>query len=178
MNLSFPRYDKPETNSTKEKSKSQPGTLRRHADSSRNTNGADRVDSSFKSTPKHKRRRRSSFFKLPFRIWEESDDECSSICSEDLKTLVNASPKLTRRKSFIENGGNITLPLSFGSFTKPSPGQSIMSFLSSGVFTNNYAELDRENAHFHVSEALIAALEQVNNILIQMRNYCYFQHGN
>ncbi len=66
-----------------------------------------------------------------------------------------------KKKSFIENGGNIILPMSIGSFPKPSPGQSIMSFLMSGVFTQTSAELDRENAHFHISEALIAVLEQV-----------------
>ncbi|XP_065203100.1 run domain Beclin-1-interacting and cysteine-rich domain-containing protein-like isoform X2 [Planococcus citri] len=154
------RYDKPEKNLTKEKSHSLPITLRRNSDTSNNSSYTNLLETNSESTPKHKRRRRSSFFKLPFRIWEESDDESPSMCSEDTKTLVNPSPKLTRRKSFIENGGNITLPLCVGSFTKPSPGQSIMSFLSSGVFTNTYAELDRENAHFHVSEALIAALEQ------------------
>lgn len=110
-----------------------------------------------------KRKRRVSFLKLPFQIWESSDDELSN-CSDDTKTLVqnNAISETDgRKKSFIENGGNIALPMTIGSYPKPSPGQSIMSFLSSGAFTRTNAELDRENAHFSVAEALIAVLEQV-----------------
>lgn len=50
-----------------------------------------------------------------------------------------------------------------GSFPKPRRGQSLTSFLRSKLFAN--AELDRENAHFAVSEAIIAAIEQVNYFL-------------
>jgi hypothetical protein len=110
-----------------------------------------------------KKRRRSSFFKLPFRIWEgeESSDD-DSVCSGDSRTLVQANAATAMKKSFIENGGSIALPMSIGAFPKPSPGQSIMSFLTSGVFSHHMnAELDRENAHFNVSEAMIATLEQV-----------------
>lgn len=113
-----------------------------------------------------KRKRRVSFLKLPFKIWESSDEEHSN-CSDDTKTLVqnNAISEAGSKKSFIENGGSITLPMTIGSYPKPSPGQSIMSFLSSGVFTRTNAELDRENAHFSVAEALIAVLEQVRTIV-------------
>ncbi|KAF6021465.1 KIAA0226 [Bugula neritina] len=42
--------------------------------------------------------------------------------------------------------------------TQPSPGESLKSYLSSQDF-DTCAELDRENAHFAISEALIAAIE-------------------
>lgn len=160
------RYDRPGS-STKERRSS---ALTNHRSentlkSSESVSSVDAIGAEEKSSYKGKRRRRSSFFKLPFRIWEDSEDE-RSIGSDDSKTLVqtNATLKSSDKKSFIENGGNITLPMSLGSFPKPSPGQSIMSFLTSGVFSQMNAELDRENAHFNISEAMIAALEQVRNL--------------
>ncbi|XP_059171360.1 run domain Beclin-1-interacting and cysteine-rich domain-containing protein-like [Physella acuta] len=45
-----------------------------------------------------------------------------------------------------------------GTLTKPVEGQSLMSYLSSQDF-NTCANLEKENAHFHISEALIAAFE-------------------
>lgn len=65
------------------------------------------------------------------------------------------------KKSFIEDGGSSVLPMATGFFPQPLQGQSIMSFLSSGQFAKASAELDRENAHFSISEAMIAAIEQV-----------------
>ncbi|CAE1257261.1 RUBCN [Acanthosepion pharaonis] len=44
--------------------------------------------------------------------------------------------------------------------THPAPGQSLMSFLSSQDF-HTCANLDRENAHFSISEILISAIEQM-----------------
>lgn len=65
------------------------------------------------------------------------------------------------QKSFIEDGGNSVLPMSTGFFPRPSKGQSLTSFLSSGQFSHANAELDRENAHFSISEAMIAVIEQI-----------------
>lgn len=45
-------------------------------------------------------------------------------------------------------------------FPHPHQGQSLFSFLSSNEF-NISAELDRENAHFSISEALIAVIERM-----------------
>ncbi|CAN7996306.1 unnamed protein product, partial [Ixodes hexagonus] len=45
-------------------------------------------------------------------------------------------------------------------FPRPHRGQSLTSFLSSADFST-CAELDRENAHIYVSEALIAAMEHL-----------------
>ncbi|XP_066992565.2 run domain Beclin-1-interacting and cysteine-rich domain-containing protein [Anabrus simplex] len=65
------------------------------------------------------------------------------------------------KKSFIEDGGSSVLPMATGFFPRPLQGQSLTSFLSSGQFARPSAELDRENAHFSISEAMIAAIEQV-----------------
>ncbi|XP_063236877.1 run domain Beclin-1-interacting and cysteine-rich domain-containing protein isoform X2 [Bacillus rossius redtenbacheri] len=68
---------------------------------------------------------------------------------------------LGKKKSFIEDGGSSVLPMATGFFPRPTEGQSLESFLSSGDFSRPSAELDRENAHFSISEAMIAAIEQV-----------------
>jgi len=46
-------------------------------------------------------------------------------------------------------------------FPRPKPGESLVSFLSSADLYKNCGALDRENAHFYISEALMAAFEQV-----------------
>lgn len=46
-------------------------------------------------------------------------------------------------------------------FPRPTKGQTLTSFLTSSQFTRANAELDRENAHFSISEAMIAAMEQI-----------------
>lgn len=65
------------------------------------------------------------------------------------------------KKTFIEDGGMSVLPMTTGYFPKPSKGQSLLSFLTSGDFARANAELDRENAHFCISEAIISAMEQI-----------------
>ncbi|XKL60949.1 hypothetical protein PGB90_008006 [Kerria lacca] len=108
----------------------------------------------------------------------DSLDSLSNISATD--TVINMSkikkPKRRRhqtsitgmnnKKSFIENDGHIMLPMSTGSFPKPALRQSIISFLSSGVFTQTNADLDRENAHFNIAEALVTALKQYMNQLL------------
>ncbi|KAJ8030435.1 Run domain Beclin-1-interacting and cysteine-rich domain-containing protein [Holothuria leucospilota] len=51
-------------------------------------------------------------------------------------------------------------PMVDGYFPQPSEGESLMSFLSSQDFAT-CPELDRENAHFCISEAIISAVEQI-----------------
>lgn len=65
------------------------------------------------------------------------------------------------RKTFIEDGGSSVLPMFTGYFPRPFKGQSLTSFLISSQFTRANAELDRENAHFCISDAIIAAMEQI-----------------
>lgn len=90
----------------------------------------------------------------------ESELDASKLfaASTDLGTSV--SPQI--RKRFMEDGGHsITPAADNGFFPRPEPGQSLIGFLSSKGFHKQYAELDRENAHFNISEAVIAALTQV-----------------
>ncbi|BFZ06127.1 hypothetical protein BsWGS_09166 [Bradybaena similaris] len=47
-----------------------------------------------------------------------------------------------------------------GTFTKPTEGQSLMSYLTSQDF-NTCANLEKENAHFRICEALIEAFESM-----------------
>ena len=68
------------------------------------------------------------------------------------------------RRRFMEDGGRSVTPMATGFFPRPTEGQSIQSFLSSGQFSSN-VELDRENAHFSISEAMISAIEQVHILL-------------
>ncbi|XP_076269262.1 run domain Beclin-1-interacting and cysteine-rich domain-containing protein rubicon isoform X2 [Rhynchophorus ferrugineus] len=64
-------------------------------------------------------------------------------------------------KRFIEDGGMSILPMSTGYFPKPMKGQTLTSFLTSSKLARSNAELDRENAHFSISEAIISAMEQL-----------------
>lgn len=48
-----------------------------------------------------------------------------------------------------------------GSQTRPKQGQSLTSFLQAAQFYRANTELERENAHFSVSEAMISAIEQI-----------------
>lgn len=66
------------------------------------------------------------------------------------------------RKRFMEDGGHsITPEADNGFFPRPQPGQSLIGFLSSKEFNKQHAALDRENAHFSVSEAIIGVFTQV-----------------
>lgn len=76
----------------------------------------------------------------------------------------------TPRKSFMEDGGSSVQPMATGYFPRPAEGQSLTSFLSTARFSRAHdAELDRENAHFSVCEAMIAAIEQVKCNRLQRR---------
>lgn len=67
------------------------------------------------------------------------------------------------KKTFIEDGGMSVLPMATGYFPKPTKGQSLTSFLQSSQFSRANAELDRENAHFSISEAIISAMERIKS---------------
>lgn len=76
----------------------------------------------------------------------------------------------TTRKSFMEDGGSSVQPMATGYFPRPVEGQSLTSFLSSAQFSRAHdAELDRENAHFSICEAMIAAIEQIKCNRVQRR---------
>ncbi|XP_065172084.1 run domain Beclin-1-interacting and cysteine-rich domain-containing protein [Atheta coriaria] len=67
------------------------------------------------------------------------------------------------KKTFIEDGGLSVMPMATGYFPKPTKGQSLTSFLISSEQSRGNAELDRENAHFSICEAVIAAFEQIKS---------------
>lgn len=71
----------------------------------------------------------------------------------------------TPERSFMEDGGSGVQPMSIGYFPRPVEGQSLTSFLSTARFSRANAVLDRENAHFSISEAMIAAIEQVHRVV-------------
>ncbi|XP_039279573.1 run domain Beclin-1-interacting and cysteine-rich domain-containing protein isoform X2 [Nilaparvata lugens] len=132
--------------------------------------------------PSARRRRKESpkLLSVPHSIWEETDEVMAEAKAKSsgggrLKRvssspLVRSLPALAlekqhwnvaRKKSFIEDGGSSIQPMSTKFFPRPTQGQSLASFLSSSQFTRANAELDRENAHFSISEAIISAIEQV-----------------
>nr|CAD7438648.1 unnamed protein product [Timema bartmani] len=131
---------------------------------------------------------RPSELKLSSTTWDEKDEggslpryeSDSNLMHKKKKTVVvGSAPEYARewlldgtvfghkerhfaqKKSFIDSGGSTVLPMATGFFPRPAQGQSLTSFLSSGDFSRPSAELDRENAHFSISEAMIAAIEQV-----------------
>lgn len=80
---------------------------------------------------------------------------------ETKEWFVVQGKKEERKKTFMEDGGTSVLPMSTGYFPRPALGQSLTSFLSSEQFSRASAELDRENAHFSICEAMISAIEQM-----------------
>lgn len=104
-------------------------------------------------------------------IYEETDSSSTiqtgnsgkkvKLKSGSVRSLDGNRWRPVRKKSFIEGGFSVQ-PMSTAFFPKPTQGQSLTSFLSSGLFSQANAELDRENAHFSISEAIIAAIEQVS----------------
>lgn len=71
---------------------------------------------------------------------------------------VNCDNKLLKKSATFSSQQSMCCP--DGNLTHPVPGQSLISFLTSQDF-NTCANLDRENAHFSISEILISAIEQM-----------------
>lgn len=98
------------------------------------------------SVPKQKRRRTK--FTLPLKIVEEPDDETRSLISD--RTLIPYD-ELSSSK-YLNNPA-----LVYEYF----PGQDLFKYLSSGQLVQANDELERENAHFKISEVIIGFIEQV-----------------
>lgn len=109
-----------------------------------------------------KQLKRSRLFTLPLRTLEESDrdDDSLSIISDGSKTLI----------PYDEFPSSNRVRMS-GLVPEYFPGQDLFRFLSSGQFVQANAELDRENAHFKISEAIIGTIEQVGSYLLYYFNY-------
>jgi len=96
-------------------------------------------------------KRRSKLFTLPLKILEESDDDTRSNISDGSRTLI---PYDEFQPSKYMG--------TFGLVSSYFPDQDLFKFLSSGKFLQANAELDRENAHLKISEAIIGTIEQVS----------------
>lgn len=100
--------------------------------------------------PKRKKRR-SKLFTLPLKILEETDDDTRSNISDGTRTLIPYD-EMPSSKYMVKPG----------LVSRYFPGQDLFTSLSSGQFVQANAELDRENAHFNISEAIIGTIEQVS----------------
>ncbi|XP_067118474.1 run domain Beclin-1-interacting and cysteine-rich domain-containing protein isoform X1 [Centruroides vittatus] len=90
---------------------------------------------------------------------KESIVETSSNSLSLSSSLPNRLEDKNRRQSLLEEGCQVGVPTECF-FPRPQEGQSLISFLSSKDF-GTCAELDKENAHFCISEALISVIEQI-----------------
>ncbi|XP_042371812.1 run domain Beclin-1-interacting and cysteine-rich domain-containing protein isoform X5 [Plectropomus leopardus] len=87
---------------------------------------------------------------------ESAEDDCC---------MKNYSPFSPQRQDtstpsslYMESHGSQYSSVPDGMFRKPSEGQSLISYLSEQDF-GSCADLEKENAHFSISESLIAAIE-------------------
>ncbi|XP_076135330.1 run domain Beclin-1-interacting and cysteine-rich domain-containing protein isoform X2 [Alosa pseudoharengus] len=89
------------------------------------------------------------------RLESAVDDACG-------KSYDPFSPHSSERSSpsslYMESNGSQYSSVPDGMFRKPSEGQSLISYLSEQDF-GSCADLEKENAHFSISESLIAAIE-------------------
>ncbi|XP_029356838.1 run domain Beclin-1-interacting and cysteine-rich domain-containing protein isoform X2 [Echeneis naucrates] len=82
-----------------------------------------------------------------------------SCCMKDYSPFSNpCSDSSTPSSLYMESQGSQYDTVSDGMFRKPSEGQSLISYLSEQDF-GSCADLEKENAHFSISESLIAAIE-------------------
>ncbi|XP_030228189.1 run domain Beclin-1-interacting and cysteine-rich domain-containing protein isoform X1 [Gadus morhua] len=89
-------------------------------------------------------------------VAESAGDDCSIKDYNPFATHssdVSASGSLYMESNCSEHSG-----VPDGMFRKPSKGQSLISYLSEQDF-GSCADLEKENAHFSISESLIAAIE-------------------
>ncbi|XP_031430577.1 run domain Beclin-1-interacting and cysteine-rich domain-containing protein isoform X2 [Clupea harengus] len=80
-------------------------------------------------------------------------------CGKDYDPFSpNSSGRSTPSSLYMESNGSQYSSIPDGMFRKPSEGQSLISYLSEQDF-GSCADLEKENAHFSISESLIAAIE-------------------
>ncbi|XP_051930435.1 run domain Beclin-1-interacting and cysteine-rich domain-containing protein isoform X2 [Hippocampus zosterae] len=85
----------------------------------------------------------------------ESEDRCSK---EYSPFSLQPSDTSTSTSLYTDPHGSQYSRTPDGLFRKPSKGQSLISYLSEQDF-GSCADLEKENAHFSISESLIAAIE-------------------
>ncbi|KAM4629565.1 run domain Beclin-1-interacting and cysteine-rich domain-containing protein isoform 2-T2 [Polymixia lowei] len=87
---------------------------------------------------------------------ESAGDDC---CMKDYSPFSpQSSDASTTSSLYMESNGSQYGSIPDGMFRKPSEGQSLISYLSEQDF-GSCADLEKENAHFSISESLIAAIE-------------------
>lgn len=74
---------------------------------------------------------------------------------------IKIEPKHVSPMAFDETSNSIPFSSGSGFFPKPIQGQSLASFLQTAQFSRTNTEIERENAHFSVAEAMISAIEQI-----------------
>lgn len=89
-------------------------------------------------------------------VAESAGDDC---CMKDYSPFSpQRSDASTPSSLYMESNGSQNSSVPDGMFRKPSEGQSLISYLSEQDF-GSCADLEKENAHFSISESLIAAIE-------------------
>ncbi|KAL3979006.1 run domain Beclin-1-interacting and cysteine-rich domain-containing protein isoform X1 [Oreochromis aureus] len=87
---------------------------------------------------------------------ESAGEDC---CMKDYSPFSpQHSDTSTSSSLYMESHGSQYSSTSEGMFRRPSEGQSLISYLSEQDF-GSCADLEKENAHFSISESLIAAIE-------------------
>ncbi|XP_018528615.1 run domain Beclin-1-interacting and cysteine-rich domain-containing protein isoform X1 [Lates calcarifer] len=87
---------------------------------------------------------------------ESAGDDC---CMKEYSPFSpQSSDSSTPSSLYMESHGSKYSNVPDGMFRKPSEGQSLISYLSEQDF-GSCADLEKENAHFSISESLIAAIE-------------------
>ncbi|XP_062279984.1 run domain Beclin-1-interacting and cysteine-rich domain-containing protein isoform X2 [Scomber scombrus] len=87
---------------------------------------------------------------------ESAGDNC---CIKDYSPFSPQRSNVSTTSSlYMESNGSQYSSVPDGMFRKPSEGQSLISYLSEQDF-GSCADLEKENAHFSISESLIAAIE-------------------
>ncbi|XP_069377983.1 run domain Beclin-1-interacting and cysteine-rich domain-containing protein isoform X1 [Paralichthys olivaceus] len=89
-------------------------------------------------------------------VEESPADDC---CMKDYSPFSpQCSDSSNPSSLYMESHGSQYSSVPDGMFRKPSEGQSLISYLSEQDF-GSCADLEKENAHFSISESLIAAIE-------------------
>ncbi|XP_035772509.1 run domain Beclin-1-interacting and cysteine-rich domain-containing protein-like, partial [Neolamprologus brichardi] len=89
-------------------------------------------------------------------VAESAGEDC---CMKDYSPFSpQHSDTSTSSSLYMESYGSQYSSTSEGMFRRPSEGQSLISYLSEQDF-GSCADLEKENAHFSISESLIAAIE-------------------
>ncbi|XP_037830033.1 run domain Beclin-1-interacting and cysteine-rich domain-containing protein isoform X2 [Kryptolebias marmoratus] len=91
------------------------------------------------------------------KLRDESTNEDSSM-TDYSPFSPQHSDSSTPSSLYMESYGSQNSGVPDGMFRKPSKGQSLISYLSEQDF-GSCADLEKENAHFSISESLIAAIE-------------------